>query len=95
MLDCTANNAVLEAMACGTPVMVNRIGGIPEYVDPGCNVVMPDKDPDAWIARVRGLAADRDSLGRMRPAVRVWAERFDWPRMAEPYRRLFDRLSTE
>ncbi|HMP74748.1 MAG TPA: glycosyltransferase family 4 protein [Kiritimatiellia bacterium] len=92
MLDCTANNAVLESMACGTPVMVNRIGGVPEYVDPGCNIVMPDKNADAWIDRLRALAAERDVLERMRPAVRAWAEQFDWARMAEPYRRLFDEL---
>ena len=26
MLDCTSNDAVLEAMSCGTPVMSNRVG---------------------------------------------------------------------
>ncbi len=94
MLDCTANNAVLEAMACGTPVMVNRIGGIPEYVDPSCNVVMDDKRSDEWAERVRGIATDRAGLEALRPLTRAWAERFDWPRRAEPYRALFQELAS-
>lgn len=92
MLDCTANNAVLEAMACGTPVMVNRIGGIPEYVDPACNLVMPDKNRDDWVDRVRRAARDREALEKLRPRVRSWAEGFDWPKRAVPYRKLFDAL---
>lgn len=93
MLDCTANNAVLEAMACGTPVMANRIGGIPEYVDPSCNIVMDDKCADEWAERIRATAADRDALARQRPRVRAWAERFDWTFIARQYQALFDRLA--
>lgn len=93
MLDCTANNAVLEAMACGTPVLVNRIGGIPEYVDPACNVVLADKRVDEWVDRVRALAADRSALEQRRGAVRAWAERFAWAERAAPYRALFQQLA--
>ena len=41
MLDSAANNVFLESMACGTPVMTNRVGGVPEYVAEDCNAVMP------------------------------------------------------
>lgn len=92
MLDCTANNAVLEAMACGTPVMVNRVGGIPEYVNPACNVVMDGKRVDEWVDKVLDLAQNRDVLERSRPAVRQWAEGFAWPLIAKQYRALFEKL---
>ena len=31
--DSTANNAILEAMSCGLPIVVTDVGGVSEYVD--------------------------------------------------------------
>jgi glycosyltransferase involved in cell wall biosynthesis len=31
-LDCTANNSLLEAMACGLPVVTNQIKGLNDYL---------------------------------------------------------------
>jgi glycosyltransferase involved in cell wall biosynthesis len=85
MLDCTANNAILEAMACGTPVMANRVGGIPEYADPSSCFIMDGSDPEAWTGRLAMLARDREELLRRRSPARQWAERFDWALVAPAY----------
>jgi len=85
VLDCTANNAILEAMACGTPVCANAVGGIAEYVDAEANFVMPDKDVDRWVDLLVRLHGDRKSLSARRPRVRQWAERFDWAKVALRY----------
>lgn len=90
MLDSAANNVILESMACGTPVMVNRVGGVPEYVDPGCNFVMSnDRNVDEWVEKLLWLEKNRDVAERMRPATRAWAERFDWNIIAEEYRAMY------
>jgi glycosyltransferase involved in cell wall biosynthesis len=84
-LDCTSNDALLEAMACGTPVMTNRIGGIPEYVEPSCNVLMDDKRVDDWVDRLGALSDDRPALWSMREPVRRWSERFAWTTVVQQY----------
>jgi glycosyltransferase involved in cell wall biosynthesis len=92
MLDCTANNAILESMACGTPVMVNCVGGVPEYVDPMCNLVMIGKKRDEWVDVLQELCVNRDKLSVMRARVRAWAERFDWRIIAKQYLALYDQV---
>lgn len=95
LLDCTANNALLESMACGTPVMVNRIGGVPEYVSDTCNVVLDGRDLNDWADRLNELAWNRDGLTALRPKVREWAERFDWDRIVPEYEEVYERVIGE
>lgn len=90
MLDSAANDVFLESMACGTPVMTNRKGGVPEYLSDACNIVMPqDACADDWVDRLLELERDRETLEAMRGPVRTWAERFDWQLIAEDYRALY------
>ncbi len=90
MLDSAANNVLLESMACGTPVVTNRTGGVPEYVDSACNFVLSnDRKVDEWVEKLLWLEQNRDVAERMRPATRVWAEKFDWKLIAEDYRAMY------
>lgn len=45
---------LLEAMACGTPVVASRVGGIPEIVGDGCGVLV---EPDDATTLADGIAA--------------------------------------
>lgn len=90
MLDSAANDVILESMACGTPVMVNATGGVPEYVNSDCNFLMSnDLHADEWVEKLLWLEKNRDVAERMRPATRAWAERFDWNLIAEQYRAMY------
>ena len=40
-------NVVLEALACGRPVVATRVGGIPELLDETCGVLVPARNSDA------------------------------------------------
>lgn len=93
MIDCTANNAVMESMACGTPVMVNRVGGISEYVDPVANIILEGKNEDEWIDHLIALKKNLPALEARRPLARAWAERFDWSLIAEQYKAFYRKLA--
>jgi glycosyltransferase involved in cell wall biosynthesis len=95
MIDCTANNAVLEAMACGTPVMVNRVGGIEEYVDPSCNVVLEEHTVEGWVDQIIDCHRERERLEQQREMVRQWAEGFAWDIMAEQYLQFYKDLGAK
>lgn len=90
MLDSAANNVLLESMACGTPVMVNATGGVPEYVNSDCNFLMSnDRNVDEWVEKLLWLEQNREVAEGLRPTTRAWAERFDWKIIAEQYRALY------
>jgi D-inositol-3-phosphate glycosyltransferase len=49
--------ALLEAMACGRPVVATRIGGPPEFVVPEAGVLVDPRDEDALVVAMGRAAA--------------------------------------
>ncbi len=92
MHDCTANNAVLESMACGTPVMINDVGGVSEYVDAAVNIVTDGKNVDDWAERIVQVRNDKQLLETRRSTVRAWAETFDWSLKSKAYAEFYKEL---
>lgn len=74
----------LEAMACGTPVVASRVGGIPEVVvDDETGWLVPPADPVALAAAVRRLLADPERAAAFGRAGRQRVEaEFSWDRIA-------------
>src|SRR5262249_30614904 len=56
----TANNAVLEAMACGVPIVSERIGGIPEYTGEESSILCPPGSAEALTQAILRLREHRD-----------------------------------
>jgi len=73
----------LEAMACGTPVVASKVGGLAFSVQDGqTGFLVPNDDPQALASRIRLLLADptlRQRLGRQAAA---WASRYSWHSVA-------------
>jgi glycosyltransferase involved in cell wall biosynthesis len=78
----TANNALLEAMACGLPTIVNRVGGVADYVDEKCARILPGADADLFVNEIIGLLEDEARRKAMSAAARRRGEEFDWRSVA-------------
>jgi len=62
---------LLEAMACGTPVIASRIGSLDEVVREGvCGVKFSPGSADELSRAVKTLAGDRQRLAAMRRRAR-------------------------
>ncbi|HTD82718.1 MAG TPA: glycosyltransferase family 4 protein [Gemmatimonadaceae bacterium] len=73
----------LEAAACGTPVIAANSPGIRESViDGATGFLVPQDDPDAMAAAMRGIVQSPDLVETLGRAARKFAETFSWDRAA-------------
>ncbi len=83
-------NVVLEAMACGCPVVAAPAGGVAEVLlpPPSCVLVDPE-DEAALLAAVRGMLTSPPD----RHALVQHASRFSWPACARAVIRVFEEVA--
>ncbi len=68
---------VLEAMACGTPVVVSNVASLPEVVG-SAGMTVPPRDHEALAAAVETLLTNPAEHARRSDAVLEQAARFSW-----------------
>jgi glycosyltransferase involved in cell wall biosynthesis len=77
---------MIEAMACGTPVLAFRCGSVPEIVDPGVTGLIVETMEEAVKVLPQVLALDRRAVRRR------FEERFSATRMAKNYLQVYHSL---
>jgi glycosyltransferase involved in cell wall biosynthesis len=90
--DATANNSLLEAMACGLPVVTTDLPGVRDYVDEACAILVPSGDAAAFADVSLQVCRGQIDLAAMARAARLRALELDWSRVArlmvDVYRRV-------
>jgi glycosyltransferase involved in cell wall biosynthesis len=75
----TMGNVVLEAMACGCPVVAPRAGGIPSLIEEGqTGVLFTPGDLNDAVQATRRLLADEAMRYRLGRSARAVVENWDW-----------------
>ncbi len=89
-------NAVLEAMACGLPVVASAVGGIRELVQHGhTGYLVPPRDPQALADRICGLLTLPDQATAWGAHGRALVEsRYSFDRMVSSITTLYDQALT-
>ncbi len=83
----------LEAMACGSPVVASRVGGLTTTVqDRVTGLLVPEGDPSALAAALDTLLGDTALQSRLAAQAQRWAAEHRWPCVAEAVCRLYSEL---
>jgi glycosyltransferase involved in cell wall biosynthesis len=85
----TANNALLEGLACGLPIIAEEVGGIPEYVSSKCAMLTEAGNADLLVESIVKLSESSLKRDEMAQAARVRALELSWNRIAQKTENLY------
>jgi glycosyltransferase involved in cell wall biosynthesis len=87
-------NSVLEAMACGLPVIASNVGGISEAVEDGkSGILVKSRDVDSLYQALESVIADKSLAERMgRYGIKIIEQHFSWNSNAEQMMKLYREI---
>jgi glycosyltransferase involved in cell wall biosynthesis len=88
----TANNALLEGIACGLPVVSNDLPGLRAYVPGTEALLIKGASVDDFAGAVMKVAHDPQRRRRMAAAARRRALELDWRKVAPLFEDVYDEL---
>ena len=86
-------NGMLEAAACGRPVIINNIGNAPQFIKDGYNGFIVEKKIDSYVDVMRWCKDNPDKVHQMGINARSEIERaWTWELMSKNYMYMFDKI---
>ncbi len=89
----TANNAILEGMASGLPLVTTDLAGIGDYTDSTWCISCPSRDAEAHAEAVLSITGDGRRRASMSEAARQRSAEFDWWKIREQFTQIIQDAS--
>lgn len=86
---------ILEAMACGTPVIASYVGSIPEVIENAGILVNPDDPKDIALGINRVVSSSKNQYNELVQGSLVQAKKFSWEKTAKQTLRILEEIKNE
>jgi D-inositol-3-phosphate glycosyltransferase len=87
--------AAVESLACGTPVVATRAGGLTTIVHNAETGYLVPRCPGFFAERLDTLLGDPDLLAQMQSKARASVLQFSWKNIADQVQEVYDELISE
>ena len=92
MLDSTACNSLLEAMACSLPVITSAVGGNRAYLESTSNILVETGNSARFVSKTVALLRDEKFLNSMGQSSREKALGLDWKNMGKRINQFYQKM---
>jgi glycosyltransferase involved in cell wall biosynthesis len=87
---------VLEANACGTPVIASRVKGLSDSVVDGCTgILVPVKNVDLFAKTMVEVAKNSEFREQLAEGAYVWSKKFSWDASSAAFGKLINNELSE
>jgi glycosyltransferase involved in cell wall biosynthesis len=92
--EASANNAIVEALACGLPIVTNRVGGIADYGGGSCYELVEEPGIEAFARLILSYVHEPRRRHVVGSSCRQFAEgRLAWPQVWAEHERAYSELA--
>lgn len=92
LIQSTANNSLLEGLACGLPIVSTSLSSVKVYVPGKEAILIKDNDPQQFADTMMHLVHNPEERGIMAQEARKRAEELDWCKIAPQYEVLYSKV---
>lgn len=92
LIKTTANNALLEGIACGLPIVTGSLPSVRAYLPGNEGIFIKKNDPQQFADAILYLFHNTDERRKMSREARKRAEEFDWRKITPQYEAIYSEL---